>query len=59
MADQAKQALARIYEAKKQPEQALKLYDELTRGASGRNNPELMMKRSQLLKEYPYLDRPG
>ena len=59
VADEAKQALARIYEAKKQPEQALKLYDELTRGAAGRNNTDLMMKRSQLLKQYPYLDRPA
>jgi tetratricopeptide (TPR) repeat protein len=58
VADEAKQSLARLYEAKKQPEQALKLYDELTRGAAGRNNPELMMKRGQLLKQYPYLDRP-
>jgi len=59
VADQAKQALARIYEAKKQPELALKIYDELTRGAAARNNPDLSMKRSQLLKQYPYLDRPA
>jgi predicted negative regulator of RcsB-dependent stress response len=57
---EARLAMARIYEAKNQPAEALKLYDELTRGGvMSMGSQDAMMRRSQLLKQHPELDKPA
>jgi tetratricopeptide (TPR) repeat protein len=59
-ADLAKMAVARIYEAKNQPDQALRIYNELTLtkpGAAGpMANPEILQKKEALLRKYPNLN---
>lgn len=57
---EARLAMARIYEAKNQPSEALKQYDELTRGGvMSMRTQDAMMRRSQLLKKHPELDKPA
>lgn len=57
--DDAKLATARIYEAKKQPELALRIYDELTKAAnlsnSGTAGSEALIRREDLLAHNPGL----
>jgi TolA-binding protein len=59
-AEQAKLAVARIYEARNQPDQALRIYNELTASkpgtASSMANPELLQKKEALLRKYPNLN---
>jgi TolA-binding protein len=59
--NEAHLALARIYEAKNQPAEALKHYDELTHGGNmmTMRGQDAMMRRSQLLKKHPELDKPA
>ena len=58
--NEAHLAMARIYEAKNQPAEALKQYDELTRGGMmSMRSQDAMMRRSQLLKKHPELDKPA
>jgi TolA-binding protein len=60
VANEARLAMARIYEAKNQPAEALKLYDELTHGGiMSMRSQDAMMRRSQLLKKHPELDKPA
>ena len=60
VAGEARLALARIYEAKNQPAEALKQYDELTHGGiNSMRAQDAMMRRSQLLKQHPELDKPA
>lgn len=60
VANDARIAMARIYEAKNQPAEALKQYDELTRGGiTSMAAQDAMMRRSQLLKKHPELDKPA
>lgn len=49
--------MAALYEAKNQPEQALKLYDELTASASGMSGTSMdaMRRRQALLQKHPEL----
>ncbi len=55
-ASQAKLGLARLYEAKGDPAQALKIYDELARPASSSGwGPEAFARREQLLAHHPEL----
>ncbi len=56
-AGQAKLALARIDEAQKHPEQALQIYDEMTRSNVTANawSSAAGMKREELLQKYPQL----
>jgi TolA-binding protein len=57
---EARLALARVYEAKSQPAEALKQYDDLTRGGMiSMRAQDAMMRRSQLLKKHPELDKPA
>jgi predicted negative regulator of RcsB-dependent stress response len=53
----AKLAMARIYEAKKQPELALRAYDELTKSAAMMDSTasEAFMRRQDLLSQHPEL----
>jgi predicted negative regulator of RcsB-dependent stress response len=54
--DDSKLAIARIYQSKKQPEMALRIYDELARGgAMGGSASEAMMRKQELLSKYPNL----
>lgn len=55
-ADQAKLAVARIYESRNQPEPAIKLYDDLSK--AGLNSPwatEATQRRSRLFGLHPHL----
>jgi len=52
----AKLAMARIYEAKKQPEAALRLYDEITKaGMMDSSASEAYLRRNDLLTQHPEL----
>lgn len=52
--DDAKLAIARIYEAKNQPEQAYRIYDELVKGGvMGSAASEAMTRKSDLLAKHP------
>jgi len=55
--DDARLALARIYEAKNQPEQALRVLDEMMKPAApGRSpDPEVVTRREAILKKHPQL----
>lgn len=59
VASQAELALARIYEAKGQPEQALAIYNRLTASSPGSAsqmmNPEVMEKKADLLRRHQNL----
>jgi tetratricopeptide (TPR) repeat protein len=58
VANQAKLALARLYDARNDSAQALKLYDELSRPtAQSAWGPEASMYREQLLQRHPELAR--
>src|SRR5207253_7437499 len=60
VANEARLAMARIYEAKNQPAEALKLYDDLTRGGPmSMRAQDATMRRNQLLKAHPELDKPA
>lgn len=61
VADQAKLAVARMYEEKGQPAQALTIYNELSGGARGAANPmminpEVMQKKEAFLRRHPNLN---
>ena len=61
VAEQAKLALARNYEASNQPEQALMIYNELSASRPGDMtgepaNPEAMQRKMALLRNHPNLD---
>ena len=61
VAEQAKLALARNYEATNQPEQALMIYNELSAPQPGDMsgqpaNPEAMQRKMALLRNHPNLD---
>jgi hypothetical protein len=56
--NEARMAIARIEEAKNQPAEALKQYDEITRGGMmSMRAQDAMMRRSQLLKAHPELEK--
>ena len=62
-AEEAKLAVARIYEVRNQPEQALRIYNELTVPKPGATaatgtameSPEIRQKKDALLRKYPNL----
>lgn len=58
--DEAKLALARIYETRKQPDQALKLYNEILAPRPGAqpgeaSHPEAFTRKEALLRDHPEL----
>ena len=56
LVDEAKLAMARLYETKNQPELALKTYDEVARpGATGSASTQAMLRKQQLLAAHPEL----
>ena len=57
VAGQAELAVARIYEQKGQPEQALGIYNRLSGSANGTAmlNPEILQKKEALLRRHPSL----
>jgi predicted negative regulator of RcsB-dependent stress response len=58
VADEARLAMARIYEAKNQPGDALKQYEELTQGGMSMRAQDAMMRRMELLRKHPELEKP-
>lgn len=58
--NEARLAMARIFEAKNQPAEALKQYDDITRGGMmTMRSQDAMMRRSQLVKQHPELEKPA
>jgi tetratricopeptide (TPR) repeat protein len=58
--NESRLAMARIYEAKNQPAEALKQYDDITHaGMMSMRAQDAMMRRSQLLKQHPELEKPA
>src|SRR5690606_12656477 len=58
VADQARLALARIYETKNQPDQALRMYNEIASATGGESalQSEALSRREILLRTHPNLD---
>lgn len=59
VAARARLAKARLHESLKQPKEALALYEEVGKGAQGTVANDAFIRRANLLRQHPELDKPA